>query len=409
MDQIPAFFIAIAVVSLIIPRLGPFLSLVLSSIIYGVLSGMGPELMTFVTTGLSRIFSSLAIVVFSGAVIAEYLRMTGAIDRIVFDLLKISGRSLLVSGVAGYLVSLPVMCSVTAYMILEPVVSALGKQTVGSARRLQFMTAACSIISFNLIYPSPVMVSLSGTLGLKPYEMLSIGLPISLMLFFITYLYMLRLPSPPAMATSGPPLVTSRMKAWAPLALPMILILMGTAEGVAAKAGWMNLIGNPSIALLIGALLCLALAQNVVQDIIRTASRRSGVIMLDLCGAGAFGYVISQSSLGQALYNALGHALPAMVLPFLLSSILQLAQGSRVVTVVVSAQILQSTPMDGLTLAFLICAGAFMFSYISDPYFWLVKESTGSNMKEMMKGYTLPLSLLGIAAFAATAMYAIWF
>jgi GntP family gluconate:H+ symporter len=409
MDQILAFFIAIAIVSLIIPRLGPFLSLVLSSLIYGLLCGMGPELITFISTGLSRIFSSLAIVVFSGAIIAEYLRKTGAVDRIVSDLLKISGRSLIVSGIAGYLVSLPVMCSITAYMILDPVVSALGKQTEGSGRRLQLMTAVCSIVSFNLIYPSPVMVSLSETFGLKPYEMISVGLPITLILFAITYMYMLRLPAILTKTSSAPALSGSRMKAWAPLALPMALILIGSLEGVATISGWIKLIGNPSIALLIGALLCLALAQNAVQEIIRTASRRSGVIMLDLCGAGAFGYVISQSGLGQVLYGALGHALPAMVLPFLLSSILQLAQGSRVVTVVVSAQILQSSPMDGLTLAFLICAGAFMFSYISDPYFWLVKESTGSNMKEMLKGYTLPLSLLGIAAFAATAAYASWF
>ena len=408
MDQIPAFLISIVIVSLIIPRLGPFLSLVLSSIVYGLLCGMEPDLMAYITTGLSRMFSSLVIVVFSGAVIAEYLRKTGSIDRIVFDLQKISGRSLLVSGIAGYVVALPVMCSVTAYMILDPVVSALGKQTEGSARRRQFMTAVCSIISFNLIYPSPVMVSLSGTLDLKPYELLSVGLPISLILFAIAYLYMRRLPTPFTAASPGPAVVTTRFKAWAPLILPMVLILMGAAEAVASKAGWIELIGNPSIALLIGALLCVALAQNAVQEIIRVASRRSGVIMLDLCGAGAFGYVISQSGLGRALYDTIGPALPAIVLPFLISSILQLAQGSRVVTVVVSAQILQSFPMDELTMAFLICAGAFMFSYISDPYFWLVKESTRSNMLEMIRGYTFPLSLLGIATFAATVVYSIW-
>jgi GntP family gluconate:H+ symporter len=407
MDQILAFFIAIAVVSLIIPRLGPFLSLVLSSIIYGLLSGMGPQLMTFVATGLSRIFSSLAIVVFSGAVIAEYLRKNRAIDRIVSDLLKVSSRGLLVSGVAGYLVSLPVMCSVTAYMILDPVVSSLGKQTEGSAKRHQLMTAVCSIISFNLIYPSPVMVSLSSTLDLKPYDMLSIGLPISLILFAITYLYVLRLPAVLAMPSIGPALTASRLRAWAPLVLPMGLILIGAAQGD-ATVGWIKFVGNPSIALLIGALLCVALAQNAASEMIRTASRRSGIIMLDLCGAGAFGYVIAQSGLGQELYGALGQVLPALVLPFLLSSMIQLAQGSRVVTVVVSAQILGSYPMEGLTLAMLICSGAFMFSYISDPYFWLVKESTGSSIREMLQGYTLPLSLLGLTSFAATAMYAVW-
>ena len=415
-NQILAFFIATALVSLIIPRLGPFLSLVAAAMVYGLLSGMGPDLMGFVTTGLGRIFSTLAIVVFSGAVLAEYLRMTGAIDRIVSDLLKISQRGLLISGLAGYLVSLPVMCSVTAYMILDPVVSNFGRRTEGSARRLQAMTAVCSIVSFNLIYPSPVMVALSGSLGLEPYDMLLLGLPISVVLFAMAYLYMLRLPSGALATIEGSAPTISKLKAWAPLVLPMVLILFGAVDGVvlagtsampvlSGTEGWIKFIGSPSIALLIGALLSLALARDRVQEMVRTATRRSGVIMLDLCGAGAFGYVVAQSGLGQALFEALGHILPVLVLPFLLASMLQMAQGSRVVTAVVSVQIFGSYPLDGMTLALLICAGAFMFSYISDPYFWLVKESTGSSMREMVRDYTLPLTLLGLAAFAAAALH----
>ncbi|MCK5217183.1 MAG: hypothetical protein KAJ93_05315 [Methanosarcinales archaeon] len=37
------------------------------------------------------------------------------------------------------------------------------------------------------------------------------------------------------------------------------------------------------------------------------------------------------------------------------------------------------------------CAGTFIFSYVSDPYFWLVKQD--SSMKENLKYYTLPLAM----------------
>lgn len=405
MDKILAFFIATALVSLLVPRFGPFLSLVASAIIFGFMAGMGPGVMGYATLGLGRIFSSLSIVVFCGAIIAEYLRRTGSIDRIVSDLLRLSGRGMVVSGLAGYILSLPVMCSVTAFMILDPVVSSLGRQTEGAARRLQMMTAVCTIISFNLVYPSPVMVSLSSTLNIQPYQMLRLGLPISFLLLAFAYLYMLRLPAAGQTSSKGTQAEISRLRAWAPLVLPVGLIILGAIEGEALGGG-LKFIGDPSIALLIGAGLGLSLARKKIQEMISAASRRAGIIMLDLCGAGAFGYVVSESGLGQALYASLGQALPILVLPFLLSALLQLAQGSRIVTVVVSAQILGSYPLDGLTLSFLICAGAFMFSYISDPYFWLVKESTGSSMKEMIHGYTLPLSLLGMAVFAMTALYA---
>lgn len=403
MDPLLAFLIAIILVSLLVPKLGPFLSLVISAVLYGLLVGMSSDIMGFIAIGLGKIFSSLAVVVFSGAVLAEYLRKTGAIDRIVADLLMISQRGLLVAGVAGYLISLPVMCSITAYLILEPVVSSLGRQTVGGSRRLLFMTASASVASFNLVYPSPVMVSLEGSLNIGARDLLALGVPISLLLFAIAYFYMLRLPSEKAEVAQCLIPKASRLRAWFPLLLPMGLILLGILlHGEVAEFA-----GNPGVALLLGAMVCLALAREKMQELVRTATRRSGTILLDLCGAGAFGYVVAQSGLGQEIYT-LGQALPVLILPFLVASVLQLAQGSRVVTAVVAAQILAGYPMDGLTMALLISAGAFMFSYISDPYFWLIKESTGASMDEMVRGYTLPLSIMGLAAFGAAVVYSVF-
>ncbi|NTV27757.1 MAG: GntP family permease, partial [Methanothrix sp.] len=80
MDPLLAFFAAMILVSLIIPKMGPFLSLIVAAILFGFLAGMGQELLGYMATGLGRIFSSLAIVVFSGALLAEYLRKTGSIE-----------------------------------------------------------------------------------------------------------------------------------------------------------------------------------------------------------------------------------------------------------------------------------------------------------------------------------------
>ncbi len=192
----------------------------------------------------------------------------------------------------------------------------------------------------------------------------------------------------------------SRSRAWAPLLVPIALILFG---GLQEKT---RILADPGIALLLGAMLCLALERKKMQELIHVASRRSGVILLDLCGAGAFGYVVAQSGLGQEIFR-LGHFLPALLLPFLVSAALQLAQGSRVVTATVATQILAGYPLPAVTLALLIASGAFMFSYVTDPYFWLIKSSTGASMKQTVLGYTLPLSLLGLAAFALAAISSI--
>jgi GntP family gluconate:H+ symporter len=402
MDPFLAFLATVFFVGLIIPRLGPFLSLVVSSIIFGLLVGMGGELQGYVSTGLSRIFSSLAVVVFSGALLAEYLRSTQSLDRIVADLGRLADKNLAISGAAGYLISLPVMCSITAYMILQPVVSGLAGKSNDNRKRALFMTAACSIISFNLIYPSPVMITLSTGLGAAQRDLLMRAIPISLILFALAYLLMLYIfpGSAECKEVTNPPAM-SRSRAWVPLLLPIAMILLGSILPEKAR-----ILADPGIALLLGALLSLALERKKMQELVHVASRRSGVILLDLCGAGAFGYVVAQSDLPMEIFR-LGHFLPTLLLPFLLSAALQLAQGSRVVTATVAAQVLAGYPLPATTLALLIASGAFMFSYVTDPFFWLLKSSTGASIKETVLAYTLPLSLLGLAAFALAAISSI--
>ena len=398
METTLAFLAVVVFASLVITRLGPFLSLVLASIAFGLLTGMGVQMLEYISAGLSRIFSSLALVVFCGALLAEYLRRTEGLERIVFDLRKLTTKIHIVSGAAGYLISLPAMCSITAYMILEPVVKGLAEKAGSDGRRSLFMTAACSIISFNLIYPSPVMISLSSGLSAEPSDLLRQSIPISLILFILCYLlmsYMFPEAERQGEQSTSPHMNSAR--AWTPLIFPVGMMLLGGVNPTVA------VFARPDIALLMGALLCLWLERGMAQEMVHAASRRSGVILLDLCGAGAFGYVIAESSLAGEIYQ-LGQFLPALLLPFFLSALLQLAIGSRVVSAAVSCQVLAGYPLPSVTLALLIASGAFMLPYVTDPYFWLIKRSTGASMRQMVRGYTLPLSLLGVASFLLAAL-----
>jgi len=407
MDPLPAFLLTILLASFLTVKIGlsPFLSLIVSALAYGVLSGMGPELIGYVTAGLARIFSALSIIVFSGSVIAENLRRSRAVDRIVADLLGLLGqrRGMLASGLSGYLVTLPAMCSITSYLILEPVVGGMGRKAEGSSRRFLFSAALFSVISFNLVYPSPVMVTLTGSLKVPPIEALKFGLPLSLLLFIPAFLYLGRLPIVEEEAPDETCPLPPRTVSWAPLTLPMILIV----AGLLSPRAWF--VGSPNVALLAGALLSAILAKGEAEEMIKRATRRAGIIIFDLCGAGAFGYVIAQGGLGPELYRELGPLVPAVVLPFLVASLVQLAQGSRVVTVVIASEIMKGYPMEPVTLLFLISAGAFVLSSVSDPYFWLVKETTNSDLRDNIVGYTLPLTIFGLLVFAATVLRWLFF
>lgn len=401
MDPLAAFLLAILLVGILTVKAGlsPFLSLVVASLVYGLLSGMGPELIGHVAMGLGRIFSALAVIVFSGSVIAEHLRRSGGAERVVSDLLALVGRrGSLASGLSGYLVTLPAMCPLTSYLILEPVVREMGRKAGGYERRFLFSAAVFSIISYNLVYPSPVLVTLTGSLAVSPAEALSFGLPLSLLLFVPVLIWMARFPIVGVGPPSGGRPAPSRLLSWAPLILPLAMILLG----LVSPSSWF--LGSPDVALLTGALLSALLAKKEAGDMIRGATRRAGTIIFDLCGAGAFGYVVAQSGIGSELFSGLGTIVPVVVLPFLAASLIQLAQGSRVVTVVIASEMMRGYPLEPVTLLFLISAGAFALSSFSDPYFWLVKETTGSDLKEALLWYTLPLTLCGLLVFGAAVL-----
>ena len=98
METILAFLAVLVSASLVVTSLGPFLSLILASIAFGLLTGMGVQMLDYISAGHSRIFSSLALVVFCGALMAEYLRRTEGLVRIVFGLRKLTTKIHIVSG-----------------------------------------------------------------------------------------------------------------------------------------------------------------------------------------------------------------------------------------------------------------------------------------------------------------------
>ena len=74
-------------------------------------------------------------------------------------------------------------------------------------------------------------------------------------------------------------------------------------------------------------------------------AKHAGVIIFDLCGAGALGAVLAAGALGTEALSLLTVAVPALAIPFLLAALIQTAQGSRVVTAVITGQIITGTTL----------------------------------------------------------------
>ena len=96
--------------------------------------------------------------------------------------------------------------------------------------------------------------------------------------------------------------------------------------------------------------------------------------------------------------------IPLILVPFILAALIETAQGSRVVTAVITAEVLAGSAaivgaIHPLPLILLISAGSCIVSYVTDPFFWLVQRTTGDDIKTVVKNYTLPIALAGIGIF----------
>jgi GntP family gluconate:H+ symporter len=186
-----------------------------------------------------------------------------------------------------------------------------------------------------------------------------------------------------------------RWRAWAPFIAILVAIPVSFLLLQLSHASMINFI------MLVGAVTAIALAPQAVRAPgVSQGAKHAGMIIFDICGAGALGFVIVQSGFAQNALGQLTLLIPIILVPFILAALIETAQGSRVVTAVITAEVLAGSTVAGaihpLPLILLISAGSCIVSYVTDPFFWLVQRTTGDDIKTVVKNYTLPIALAGI-------------
>jgi GntP family gluconate:H+ symporter len=389
----------------------PFLVLVGGALFFGIASGMPLDnLIRQATSGMGRIFSLLGLVILAGAVIARVMQEQNQVAQVVEDVQSFLKKPFWLSGVAGFLLAIPLMCCITAFVILTPVLTAAGGD-LNKTKGFLYTAALGSLISFALIYPTPVVIALFAAIPgmmISPVIFDLYMLPIALVCLTGVVLlvenrysrsdpYVQENPVPEVRAVTR-----SHARAWYPF------LAMGGAMVAGLAIFGLSPASLIQIVMLAGVVTALALAPGDVRKTAFTSgAKHAGMIIFDLCGAGALGAVISSSNLGTQAYSLFSPALPALLVPFLLAALIQTAQGSRVVTAVITGEIIAGTGIAAsvhpVPLILLISGGACIVSYITDPYFWLIQRATGDDVPTVVKNYTIPLAAIGMLLLAAAA------
>ncbi|WP_199432812.1 GntP family permease [Qaidamihabitans albus] len=246
-------------------------------------------------------------------------------------------------------------------------------------------------------------------------------------------------PEEPVSALGTPPegARAHRMSAglgFLPLLVPLLLIVANTvataidrnAQGVLSGdeyepstiAAVLAFVGDPMVALLIGIVLAVYVllprwtTRGQVSGWLSQAAASAGLIILITGAGGAFGQVLRDTGVGDAVGEAIASwNLPGVLVPFLIATLVRVAQGSGTVAMITAASV--TAPLVGglgispLVAALGCCAGSMVFSYFNDSYFWVVTRFTGLDGVAALRGWSgittavwlgsLPLVLLASA------------
>jgi GntP family gluconate:H+ symporter len=333
-------------------RLNPFLSLLVVALLVALLAAKPFEGMDSILTGMGGVIYQLGIIIVCGSIIGTVLDGIGGTSVIADDIIRVSKNPVLALNVLGFLVAIPVMCCILAYVIFIPIA-----REIASKLEIPVGVAATSLslgtlASYELIYPAPGVYSAANELGVVGTDIVLLGLLIAIPTSLVGYLYAKRFCQLGAVPTSmiEPQRErSSRLRAYPPIVVPLALIF----SKLILPIPLLNFLGNPNIALLIGVLLAFIAAygfgRGKINGWTREAVQRGGGILMVLCAGGALGSTLAMTGVGQEIgAMVIRSGLPALFIPFLVAVAIQSVQGSRLVTfLIVPSIIMPMTPSAG--------------------------------------------------------------
>ncbi len=417
-------------------RVHAFLALIVASALTGLLAGMEPtRVASSISTGFGNTLASIGIVIGFGVMMGRLLEVSGAANRMAQTFLRWFGRGREDAAMAatGYVVSIPIFCD-SGFVVLSPLAKALSRRTGRSVITIGVALAVGLVATHHAVPPTPGPLGVAGIFNVDIGAMILAGLIFALPITVAGVLYarwwgrrLYQVPdetglgwmrtSPEAAAQAAAAAETdeageqqgpSAVVSFAPIVVPVVLILCNTVlSALKATGPWAQalvFLGSPVIAVGIGLLIALwTLLPGVPRaDVLRHMEQgvsSAGIIILVTGAGGALGQVLRDSGVGNYLASTIaGTGVPAILLPFLVATLVRLAQGSGTVAMITSASItapiVLNLDVPPVLAAQAAALGAMVFSYFNDSYFWVVNRLLGvEDVREQVMTWSVPTTI----------------
>ncbi len=432
--------VALLILLVLKTKIHAFLALIIAASVTGIIGGMNPnDVISTITSGFGSTLGSIGIIIGFGVMMGRLLEVSGAAEKLAYTLIKTLGKKKeeWAMAAAGYIVSIPIFVD-SAFVILNPLVKALSTKTGKSVVTLGVALGVGLAATHHAVPPTPGPLGVAGIFGADIGMMIIAGLLFSIPIVIVGVMYakwignkIYQLPSEDGEGFVRPDKkkvydefvqasnerekeLPSLLKSIMPILIPIILIFINTTFSALSDAGiltisetalsYIKFFGNPVIAVGIGLIVAIyTLTKNVrrsetlerMEDGIKTA----GIILLVTGAGGALGEVLRVSGTGDYIAEQIAQwSIPAILVPFLIATIVRLIQGSGTVAMVtaasISAPIVATLDVNLVLAAQAAALGAMIFSYFNDSLFWVVNRMLGiKNVKEQMLVWSVPTTI----------------
>lgn len=414
-----------------------FLALIIAASITGLVGGMAPpDVVSAITEGFGSTLGSVAIIIGFGVMMGRILEVSGAAERLAYTVVKVLGKRKeeWAMAVTGYIVSIPIFVD-SAFIILSTLAKALSKKTGKSIVTLAIALAGGAVVMHHAVPPTPGPLGVAGIFGVDVGLMILSGLIFGIPIIIVTVLYakwigkkIYQLPDDDGLGWIRPEQevnvedwleekenkeLPSLLRSAAPIVVPILLIFMNTTVTAIGLEGtlveYVQFFGSPVIAVGIAVLLAIYGLFNHVKrsealDRMEEGIQTAGIILLVTGAGGALGYVLRQTGAGDYIAElVVDTGIPAILLPFVIASLVRLIQGSGTVAMItaasISAPILTGMDVNLVLAAQAAALGAMVFSYFNDSLFWVVNRTIGiKDPKEQMLVWSVPTTLSWLTA-----------
>ncbi|MFF0491013.1 GntP family permease [Nocardia sp. NPDC004068] len=441
--------IAVLLVAIIRVKLEPFIALLLTGLALALAAGLPVEKIvgtalksgdSLLETGFGSILGHIAVIIGLGTVLGAILERSGGADVLTERLLTLFGPkgAPVAMGLVGLIFGIPVFFDIGIF-VLAPLIYVAAKRGGRSLVLYALPMVAGLSMTHAFLPPHPGPVALGGLLGVSLGWLILMGLVCGLPGFvaagivwgsFIGKRVQVEVPEeflvrpepvedvaaerkPPSAALIG-----------VIIAIPLVLILGATFGTQLLHKGSrplqvLTFLGTPAVALLIAVLVAFYVlgvrrGSSVAELNALTADslRPVGMLLL-VVGAGAFfGKVISATGIGDALAHTMSEAgLPVIVLAYLISCGLRIAQGSATVAIVTTggivAPLLPGHDYSQVSLALIamaIAAGSIILSHVNDGGFWIISKFFNMTVKQTLMTWSVLETILSVVSFAVAAV-----